>query len=69
LKQPDANTITVVDGVKNRIKEMQESGLISADMTVVTTLDESRFIRNSLADVTNAGVSGAVLARSQFCSF
>ncbi|WP_445244267.1 efflux RND transporter permease subunit [Microcoleus sp. OTE_8_concoct_300] len=62
LKQPDANTITVVDGVKNRIKEMQESGLISADMTVVTTLDESRFIRNSLADVTNSGISGAVLA-------
>src|SRR5919199_1491377 len=62
LKQPDANTITVVDGVKNRIKEMQESGLISADMSVVTTLDESRFIRNSLADVTNSGVSGAVLA-------
>jgi len=62
LKQPDANTITVVDGVKNRIKEMQESGLISADMTVVTTLDESRFIRNSLADVANAGISGAVLA-------
>jgi CzcA family heavy metal efflux pump len=62
LKQPDANTITVVDGVKNRLKEMQESGLISADMKVVTTLDESRFIRNSLADVANAGVSGAVLA-------
>jgi len=62
LKQPDANTITVVDGVKNRLKEMQESGLISADMEVVTTLDESRFIRNSLADVANAGISGAVLA-------
>ena len=62
LKQPDANTITVVDGVKNRLKEMQESGLISADMRVVTTLDESRFIRNSLADVANAGISGAVLA-------
>ncbi|MEZ2232718.1 efflux RND transporter permease subunit [Microcoleus sp.] len=62
LKQPDANTITVVDGVKNRLKEMQNSGLISADMKVVTTLDESRFIRNSLADVANAGISGAVLA-------
>jgi CzcA family heavy metal efflux pump len=62
LKQPDANTITVVDGVKNRIKEMQDSGLISADMRVVTNLDESRFIRNSLADVANAGISGAVLA-------
>ena len=62
LKQPDANTITVVDGVKNRLKEMQDSGLISADMKVVTILDESRFIRNSLADVANAGISGAVLA-------
>jgi CzcA family heavy metal efflux pump len=62
LKQPDANTITVVDGVKNRLKQMQDSGLISADMKVVTTLDESRFIRNSLADVANAGISGAVLA-------
>ncbi|MEZ2277381.1 MAG: efflux RND transporter permease subunit [Microcoleus sp.] len=62
LKQPDANTITVVDGVKNRLKEMQNSSLISADMKVVTTLDESRFIRNSLADVANAGISGAVLA-------
>ena len=62
LKQPDANTITVVDGVKNRLKEMQDSGLITADMKVVTTLDESRFIRNSLADVANAGISGAVLA-------
>jgi multidrug efflux pump subunit AcrB len=62
LKQPDANTITVVDGVKNRLKQMQDSGLISADMGVVTTLDESRFIRNSLADVANAGISGAVLA-------
>jgi CzcA family heavy metal efflux pump len=62
LKQPDANTIAVVDGVKNRLKEMQESGSISADMQVVTTLDESRFIRNSLADVANAGISGAVLA-------
>ncbi|MCC3431216.1 MULTISPECIES: efflux RND transporter permease subunit [unclassified Microcoleus] len=62
LKQPDANTITVVDGVKNRLKEMQKAGLISADMKVVTTLDESRFIRNSLADVANAGISGAVLA-------
>ena len=62
LKQPDANTITVVNGVKNRLKEMQDSGLISADMKVVTILDESRFIRNSLADVANAGISGAVLA-------
>ncbi|MEG3859880.1 efflux RND transporter permease subunit [Microcoleus sp. herbarium12] len=62
LKQPDANTLEVVDGVKKRIQEMQTANLISPDMQVVTSLDESRFIRNSLADVANAGISGALLA-------
>ncbi|HEY9676345.1 MAG TPA: efflux RND transporter permease subunit [Waterburya sp.] len=61
-KQPDANTIEVVEGVKNRIEQLRKSGLIPQDMTLVSTLDESRFIRNSLADVTNSGISGALLA-------
>lgn len=61
-KQPDANTITVVDGVKQRIEQLRKSGLIPEDMELVVTLDESRFIRNSLADVTNSAVSGALLA-------
>lgn len=61
-KQPDANTVSVVDGVKRRIEELRRSGLIPADMTLTSTLDESTFIRNSLADVMNSGLSGAVLA-------
>jgi multidrug efflux pump subunit AcrB len=61
-KQPDANTVSVVDGVKQRIEELRRSELIPADMTLTPTLDESTFIRNSLADVINSGVSGAVLA-------
>jgi multidrug efflux pump subunit AcrB len=61
-KQPDANTVSVVDGVKQRIEELRRSGLIPADMTLTPTLDESTFIRNSLADVINSGVTGAVLA-------
>ncbi len=61
-KQPDANTITVVDGVKKRIEELRKSGVIPEDMELVATLDESRFIRNALADVTNSGLSGALLA-------
>ena len=61
-KQPDANTITVVDGVTQRIEQLRKSGLIPEDMELVVTLDESRFIRNSLADVTNSAVSGALLA-------
>ncbi|MCT7952340.1 efflux RND transporter permease subunit [Ancylothrix sp. C2] len=61
-KQPDANTIQVVDGVKKRIQQLRDSGLISSEMVLNPTLDESRFIRNSLADVTNSGLTGALLA-------
>ena len=68
-KQPDANTITVVDGVKQRIEELRQSGLIPADMVLTPTTDESRFIRNSLADVTNSAISGALLAAAAVLLF
>lgn len=61
-KQPEANTITVVDGVKQQIEKLRQSGLIPADMVITPTLDESRFIRNSLKDVTTSAISGALLA-------
>ncbi len=61
-KQPDANTVSVVDAVKQRLKELRRSGVIPTDMIITPTLDESKFIRNSLADVINSGLSGALLA-------
>jgi multidrug efflux pump subunit AcrB len=61
-KQSDANTVSVVDAVKQRIEELRRSGTIPADMVVTPTLDESKFIRNSLADVITSGLSGALLA-------
>ena len=61
-KQPDANTIAVVDGVKKRLEFLRQSGVISEDLELVTTLDESRFIRNSIANVTRAGLIGTLLA-------
>jgi multidrug efflux pump subunit AcrB len=61
-KQPDANTVSVVDAVTKRLEELRRSGLIPADMVITPTLDESKFIRNSLADVIISGLSGAVLA-------
>jgi len=60
-KQPEANTIAVVDGIKRRIEELR-SGLIPADMVLTPTLDESVFIRNSISNVTSAGLIGAGLA-------
>jgi multidrug efflux pump subunit AcrB len=61
-KQADANTVSVVDAVKQRLTELRKSGAIPADMIITPTLDESKFIRNSLADVIGSGVSGALLA-------
>ncbi|WP_373543600.1 efflux RND transporter permease subunit [Chamaesiphon sp.] len=61
-KQPDANTVSVVEAVKLKIEELRRSGTIPADMVITPTLDESVFIRNSLADVITSGLSGALLA-------
>lgn len=68
-KQPEANTITVVDAVKRRIEQLRQSGLIPTDMTLSPTTDESRFIRNSLNDVIYSGISGALLAAAAVLLF
>lgn len=61
-KQPDANTIAVVDAVKQRLTELQTSGQFPEDLQITATLDESRFIQNSISNVTWSGLSGAFLA-------
>lgn len=61
-KQPDANTINVVDGVKQQIAELKKSGIIPEETIMTTTLDESQFIRNSINNVTASGLIGTLLA-------
>ncbi|MEL4894702.1 efflux RND transporter permease subunit [Crocosphaera sp. Alani8] len=61
-KQPDANTIQVINAVKEKIKNLTDSNIISKDMTLVATLDESVFIENSIQNVINSGLIGTALA-------
>ncbi len=61
-KQPDANTIEVIDRVKAKIQTLQSSGLIPNDAELTPTLDESKLIRASVANVTSSGIFGASLA-------
>jgi len=61
-KQPDANSIAVVEGVKAKLDDLERIGLVPDDMTLQVMLDESEFIRSSIADVAEAGLSGSVLA-------
>ena len=61
-KQPVANTIEVVERIKQRLEQLQQTGVVPADLKLVATLDESVFIRNAITNVTNAGLIGATLA-------
>ncbi|MGG6295377.1 efflux RND transporter permease subunit [Leptolyngbya sp. AN02str] len=61
-KQGDANTIDVVAAVQQRIEQLRESGLVPEDVVITSTLDESRFIQSSIANVTTSGLTGAALA-------
>ncbi|MEM9273469.1 MAG: efflux RND transporter permease subunit [Cyanobacteria bacterium P01_F01_bin.143] len=61
-KQPDANTVKIVEQVEQKLQQLRDSGLIPADMKLVTTRDESVFIRNSISNVAIAGLLGTCLA-------
>ncbi|MEM1255387.1 MAG: efflux RND transporter permease subunit [Cyanobacteria bacterium P01_H01_bin.21] len=61
-KQPTANTIAVVNGVKQKLADLRESGLIPDDLVLNATLDESIFIQNSIRNVAISGLTGAGLA-------
>ncbi|BAU09808.1 acriflavin resistance protein [Leptolyngbya sp. NIES-3755] len=68
-KQPDANTIQVVQGVKQRIEELRRSGVIPQDMQLLPTLDESTFIQSSLDSVIQSAALGALLAAASVLLF
>jgi multidrug efflux pump subunit AcrB len=61
-KQPDANTIEVVDRVREKIAGLQANGVLPNDAVVTATIDESKLIRASIANVTSSGIIGAGLA-------
>jgi multidrug efflux pump subunit AcrB len=61
-KQPEANTIEVVDGLIAKIAELKTTKFIPEEMVLLPTANDAIFIRNSLSDLTMAGVSGSILA-------
>ncbi|MGD1943884.1 MAG: efflux RND transporter permease subunit [Leptolyngbyaceae cyanobacterium] len=61
-KQPDANTVAVVNVVTQRLAALEAAGLFPADVVMNVTLDESVFIQNSIRNVAVAGMTGASLA-------
>ena len=61
-KQPNANTVAVVDVVNERLVYLRSQGLLPDDIEVVPVADQSVYIRQSLSNSTLAAISGALLA-------
>ena len=61
-KQPQANTVAVVDAVHQRIKQLKDENLIPQDVQVTAVDDQAVFIKHALNNATRAALSGAFLA-------
>lgn len=61
-KQPQANTVAVVDVVKDRLAWLKQAGLLPADVSIASVSDQSVFVRHALRNASSAAISGALLA-------
>ena len=61
-KQPTANTIAVVDVVKERMAWLRDQQLVPEDIELRSVSDESIYIRQALNNSSLAALSGALLA-------
>lgn len=61
-KQPQANTVAVVDGVLNHLHWMESQQLIPGDVRIKRVNDQSVFVRHALRNASYAALSGGLLA-------
>ncbi len=61
-KQPQANTVAVVNEVKHRIKNLQAQNAIPDNIEIAVVSDQSIFVRHAINNASLAAGSGALLA-------
>jgi len=61
-KQPNANTVAVVDAVRKRLTVLNTQHILPDDIQVNVVGDQSIYIRQSLSNASTAAFSGAMLA-------
>ena len=61
-KQPQANTVTVVERVEQELERLAETGQIPEDVQIQRVDDQARYIRHSLNNAITAAAGGALLA-------
>lgn len=61
-KQPQANTVEVVETVQRQIEIMKEQEIIPDDISISVVDDQSIFVKHAINNATLAVISGAILA-------
>ncbi len=61
-KQPDANTVTVAEGVNDKLESLVASRYVPEDLEYRIIQNQADFIRNSVNSVRDAALFGALLA-------
>ncbi len=61
-KQPQANTVEVVDSVMKQLQWFQQQKLMPENVAVDVVSDQSKYVRQSLDNASLAALSGALLA-------
>ena len=62
MKQPQANTVAVIENIQRRLDELKDSGYITEDFSIEIIRDDSFFINSSIESVTIAAILGGLLA-------
>ena len=61
-KQPQANTVSVVNNVMEKLEWFKQQKLLPADIKIEKVADQSTYVRYSLRNASIAALSGALLA-------
>lgn len=61
-KLPEANTVGVASGIDQRLRQLEASRFMPADVDYRVIADQSFFIRNAIKSVQGAALAGAALA-------
>ncbi len=61
-KQPQANTVAVVDNIYKKIEQLKDNHLLPEDIDITAVDDQALFIKHALNNASRAALTGAFLA-------
>ena len=61
-KQPQANTVAVVENINNQLQKLKDENLLPDDIQINQVSNQAKYVEQSLSNASQAALSGALLA-------